>query len=70
MATHQDFDGAYFTLQSLRVHHVDAIDECELLVVDQSPDSRDGQDFRVLCERIGTQYVAMPEPGGTPAPHL
>jgi hypothetical protein len=32
MATYDDFDGVYFTLQSLRLHH--DLADCELLVVD------------------------------------
>lgn len=37
MATYDDFDGVYFTLQSLRLHHPEVADEAEIIVVDNNP---------------------------------
>jgi len=36
MAHHTDYHGLYFTLQSLRLHHPEAMQHCELIVVDNS----------------------------------
>lgn len=37
MATYDDFDGVYFTLQSLRLHHAEVMNHAELIVVDNNP---------------------------------
>lgn len=37
MATFDDYDGVYFTLQSLRLHHSQVVEEAELIVVDNNP---------------------------------
>jgi hypothetical protein len=37
MATYDDYDGVYFTLQSLRMHHGDALQDVEFLVIDNNP---------------------------------
>jgi Glycosyl transferase family 2 len=34
MATANDYDGAYFTIQSIRLHHPEILDDVELLVID------------------------------------
>ena len=41
MATHDDYDGVYFTAQSLRLHH-DLPEGTEILVLDNNPDSEHG----------------------------
>ena len=43
MATYDDYDGAYFTIQSLRMYHPEVMDRVEFLVVDNNP--------RGLCAR-------------------
>ena len=40
MAVYEDFDGAYFTIQALRMYH--DLRQCELIVVDNAPDPRAG----------------------------
>lgn len=42
MATHDDYDGVYFTVQSLRLHH-DLPEATEILVLDNNPDSEHGK---------------------------
>jgi len=37
MATHDDYDGVYFTLQALRLHQGEALDDAEFIVVDGNP---------------------------------
>ena len=56
MATFDDFDGLYFTVQSLRLHHWADLKDCEILVVDNNPDGEDGKTVRgmdVLFPKIG-----------------
>ena len=38
MATYDDYDGVYFTLQAIRLYHPEILDDTELLVVDNHPD--------------------------------
>ena len=37
MATYDDYDGVYFTLQALRAYHGDALADTEILVIDNHP---------------------------------
>lgn len=48
MAHHSDFDGLYFTVQSLRLYH--PIENCQLVVVDNSPDKyREGKEKNAVA---------------------
>lgn len=56
---YEDFDGAYFTLQALRLYH--DLEGAELLVVDNSPDTAAGKAVRGLVEGWSDgRYVAAP----------
>jgi hypothetical protein len=37
MATYDDYDGVYFTLQAMRLYHSEILDETEFVVVDNNP---------------------------------
>lgn len=41
--TRDDYDGLYFTIQSIRLHHPEALEEIEFLVLDNQPDSAHGK---------------------------
>ena len=62
MATFQDFDGVYFTLESLHAHHP----RCEYLVIDNSPQSC--QRTRSVAQAVGGRYLHRPDLHGTSAP--
>jgi hypothetical protein len=68
MAHFQDFDGVYFTIQDLRLHHgADA--NVQFLVVDNSPDSPHGGDVRNFLGSVpNAKYVPFKEAIGTSAP--
>jgi hypothetical protein len=72
MATYDDYDGAWFTLQSLRLHH--DLSQVELLVVDNRPDSPGSKTLKGQIENTmqagcaGARYIAAPEITGTSAP--
>lgn len=75
MAVFRDFDGVYFTLQSLRLHNSPkALAQTEFIVVDNDPGSEHGKETRKLCEKgvargtAGVRYIPMPEAGGTTQP--
>lgn len=73
MATAQDFDGVYFTVQALRAYQ--DLTNVEIIVVDNKPNSKAGErlysDFKAgkySRGTAGTKYIAMPSPEGTAAP--
>jgi len=45
---HDDFEGLYFTLQSIRLHHKDILDRLEFVVINNNPKSPEGQEIRKL----------------------
>ena len=48
MATYDDFDGVYFTVQSIRVFHSEVADEIDFLVLDNQPGTAHGNSVRQL----------------------
>lgn len=73
MATHQDFHGVYFTLQALKLYHRDELQNCEIIVVDQSPNSPQGKEVNKLISSFGhagchsAKYIPYTEHIGTSA---
>lgn len=70
MATNRDYDGVYFTVQSLRMH-AGLPEGSEIVVVDNAPESKDGQALQKLCAnfwRGAVKYVSAPALKGTAAP--
>jgi hypothetical protein len=80
MATHNDWQGVYFTTQALRLYHPEVVEMCELLVVDNDPEGQEGGWTRDLVERwlaphagkpgqwAKASYVKLPDVEGTSAP--
>jgi hypothetical protein len=40
MATYNDYDGVYFTIQSLRMYHSEVMDDVEFVIINNSPDEK------------------------------
>lgn len=59
MATFDDYDGVYFTLQSLRLHHPEVIDQTELLVIDNNPTGPCAEALKRFEKRI-SNYRYLP----------
>jgi hypothetical protein len=70
MAHYDDYQGLWATVQSLRVHHPEVMSDCELLVVDNNPESPHGKDASDLINGwVGNgRYLAAPDVVGTSAP--
>lgn len=49
-AVYDDFEGVYFTYQSLRLNTQDIKDELDLLIIDNNPDSAEGAAVKHFCE--------------------
>lgn len=72
MATFEDFDGLYFSVQSIRAmyaHNRVALKELRFVVVDNSPTTKTGsRNKRWLASIPGTKYVPFSGPAGTSGP--
>lgn len=59
MATYDDYDGVFFTIQSLRIHQNLPV-ETEFLVLDNNPDSAHGQQTKRFVEsQVKGRYVPV-----------
>jgi hypothetical protein len=51
MATYDDYDGVYFTIQALRMHQLKGIeDKVEIIVIDNNPTSKHGKEVKTFVE--------------------
>jgi len=58
MCTYDDFDGVFFTIQSIRLYHSEIIDSVEFIVVDNNPTSKSGEATGDYVRKIeGSQYI-------------
>lgn len=66
MATHDDYDGVYFSVMSLVLYHREHLENAEILIIDNNPMSKHGEAVRGLAKRVpGVRYVAAQEYRGT-----
>ena len=66
MATYDDYDGVYFSIQAIRMYHSEILDEVEFLVVDNHPDGPCGEPLKKLEASIPNyRYVPLPGQSGT-----
>jgi hypothetical protein len=65
LPVYDDYDGVFFTLQALRMYH--PMDEVELLVVDNNPDSAHGKATRKFSEDAGARYIPAADANGAAA---
>lgn len=67
MITYDDFDGVYFTLQSLRLHHPEVADDVEFIIIDNNPTSVHGKEVKNLTNwgNNTVRYVPFTEYNST-----
>ena len=66
MATYDDYDGVYFTVQALFLYHPEIAAELELLIVDNHPGGPASDALKGLAGAVsGGRYVAFAEVEGT-----
>ena len=71
MATYDDFDGVYFTVQSLRLHHSEVLDRVSLLVLDNHPEGPGAPALKSLeANAPELRYVPCGEVRGTAVRNL
>ena len=62
MATFDDYHGVYFSIQALRMYHPEIMDETEIIIIDNNPDSAHGKDcanLRGHCPNL--KYIPFTE---------
>jgi len=65
-AVYDDFDGIYFSYQSLRLNNLDILDDLDLIVVDNNPYSDQGQATKVFCKHTNhIRYIPYNDKSGT-----
>lgn len=66
MATYDDFDGTYFTLQALRMYHPETMDDVEYIVVDNNPTGVCAEPLSYLEHKIPNyRYIPITQINGT-----
>ena len=60
MATHDDYDGVYFSIQSIRMYHPEVLDDIEFVIVDNNPNSNHGKAVRNLLKWIKEPVQYLP----------
>jgi hypothetical protein len=66
MATYDDYDGVYFSLQALRLYHPEILAETEFLVIDNHPDGPCSKPLKALEQSIPNyRYVPLNSRTGT-----
>lgn len=45
-----DFDGLYFTIQSVKMYHSEVVNDIEFIVIDNNPKSKNGQETAAFCK--------------------
>lgn len=62
---YDDFDGIFFSYQSIRLNNLDILDQLDLLVVDNNPDSAEGKATKDFCQKAGIRYEVEKEKSST-----
>ncbi|MEM1378051.1 MAG: glycosyltransferase [Pseudomonadota bacterium] len=66
MATYDDFDGVYFSIQALRINNKQLLDDIEFIVVDNNPTGPCAQALKDLEQSIeGYRYIPYVGQSGT-----
>jgi len=64
MATYDDFDGLFFTIQAFRINH--SVENVEFVVIDNNPDGPHGKDNRGFVENwVKGKYIPYREKKST-----
>ena len=52
LCVYDDFDGIYFTIQSLRLHHSEVMSEVEFIIINNNPKSHLGNEIQKYTRHI------------------
>jgi hypothetical protein len=62
---YDDFEGTYFSYQSLRLNNQDILEDLDLVVIDNHPESPDGAATKDFCHKANIRYVSETKNIGT-----
>lgn len=66
MATYDDYDGAYFTVQAIRMFHPEVTNETEILIIDNNPSGACASHLQDLASDVEScRYIANDSIQGT-----
>lgn len=65
MATYDDFEGVFFTTQALFLYHKEVLSYCEIIIVDNNPNSKHGQQTKEYASQIGATYIPFDDYSAT-----
>ncbi|KAA3622567.1 MAG: glycosyltransferase [Proteobacteria bacterium] len=69
MATYDDFDGVYFTINAIVLYHPEVLDDTEFVIIDNHPGGPCSKSLRKLADDVPRcRYIAYDEAGGTSQP--
>ena len=61
VATYNDYEGTYFTFQSIRLNNQDILDDLDLVVIDNNPESVKGRATKDFCAKAKIRYIKYGE---------
>lgn len=65
-AVYDDFDGVYFSYQSIRLNNQDILDDLDLLIIDNNPESAQGKATKDFCKKSNhIRYIPYTEKKST-----
>ena len=71
MATYDDYDGVYFTIQSLRMYHNLKEDDVDFIVIDNNPSGKHGKTTKRFVENaVKGKYIPYTEKNTTAVRNL
>lgn len=60
MATHDDYDGLYFSIQSIRMFHKEVLNDIEFVIVDNNPSGNHGKAIRKFTDWVKEPLQYLP----------
>ena len=60
VATHDDYDGLYFTIQSIRMYNREILNDIEFVIIDNSPNGKHGEATKKLINWIKEPVQYLP----------
>lgn len=60
MATHDDYDGLYFSIQNIRMNHKEVLKDIEFVIIDNNPYSEHGECIRKYMKWIKEPVQYLP----------
>jgi len=66
MATYDDYDGVYFTIQAIRLYHPEILADVEFIIIDNNPSGACAEPLKALEKQMPNyRYVPLAERSGT-----